>query len=120
MILDTAHKVPVPSFLELQRQAVQETQEAMRTLDRAARMLDAHGLGTAYKIPSILTRMQKVGLDIEHCKHLGMRTVLKDAETDILRDLKYRARIPVPESWKLVGIADEFDYLKEGEIYGAL
>jgi hypothetical protein len=35
----------------------------------------------------------------------------------VLRELKHRARIPVPGSWTLVGIADIHDFLKEGEIF---
>jgi RNA-dependent RNA polymerase len=120
MSLDTANKVPIKAFLELQRLAVKETRASMRTIDGAARLLELHGLGSSYKIPSIFIRLQKFGLKLERCGSLGMTTVLKVAETDILRDLKYHARIPVPESWKLVGIADEFNYLKEGEIYGSI
>lgn len=119
MILDTANKVPITAFIDLQRRAVEETRASMRSFSHAARMLETHGLGASYKIPSLFTRLQKLGLELEHSGSLGMKTVLKNAETDILRDLKYHARIPIPESWKLVGIADEFDYLKTGEIYGS-
>ncbi|KAG9124551.1 hypothetical protein FRC07_011159 [Ceratobasidium sp. 392] len=117
MILETVNRIQTDIFLWLQREAVREVQETMYTFNGAARLLEKHGLGTSFKLPSIMTRMQNMGFDLEHCYALGMKTVLKDAETDILRELKHRARIPVPESWKLVGIADEFDYLRQGEIY---
>ncbi|KAG8697843.1 hypothetical protein FRC09_007614, partial [Ceratobasidium sp. 395] len=117
MVLETVNGIQTDIFLYLQREAVREVRETMYTFDGAAKLLEKHGLGTSFKVPSIMARMQKIGLDLEHCYALGMKTVLKDAETDILRELKHRARIPVSDSWKLVGIADEFKYLKEGEIY---
>ncbi|KAG9100576.1 hypothetical protein FRC06_003955 [Ceratobasidium sp. 370] len=120
MVLETVNKVQTDIFLQLQRQAVQEVQEIMYTFGGAARLLEKHGLGTSFKLPAIMLRMQNIGLELEHCYALGMKTILKDAETDILRELKHRARIPVPDSWKLVGIADEFNYLREGEIYACV
>jgi RNA-dependent RNA polymerase len=118
MILETANKIQTDIFLLLQDNAVRDTKESMGTFHGASRLLEMHGLGASFKLPSILVRLQNIGLDLEHCYALGIKTVLKDAETDILRELKHRARIPVPDSWKLVGIADEFKYLQEGEIYG--
>jgi hypothetical protein len=35
----------------------------------------------------------------------------------ILRDLKHHARIPVPEGYTLVGVADFHGYLREGEVF---
>ncbi|QRW05216.1 RNA-dependent RNA polymerase [Ceratobasidium sp. AG-Ba] len=101
MVLETVNEIQADIFLKLQRDAVRETQESM---------YDFRGASNCSKGTSS-------GLELQHCYALGMKTVLKNAETDILRELKHRARIPVPESWKLVGIADEFDYLKQSEIY---
>ncbi|KAJ1311089.1 hypothetical protein OPQ81_009592 [Rhizoctonia solani] len=120
MILETANKVQTDIFLTLQAKAVEETRESMRYFDTAADLLEMHGLGTSFKLPSLFVRLQNVGIELQYCKTLGIKTILKDAETDILRELKHRARIPVPESWKLVGIADEFNYLEEGQIYACL
>ncbi|KAG8748541.1 hypothetical protein FRC10_003675 [Ceratobasidium sp. 414] len=120
MVLETVNKIQPDIFLRLQRQAVREVQETMYTFNGAAKLLEKHGLGASFKLPAIMIRVQNIGLELEHCYALGMKTVLKDAETDILRELKHRARIPVPDSWKLVGIADEFNYLREGEIYACV
>ncbi|RPD63036.1 hypothetical protein L227DRAFT_572890, partial [Lentinus tigrinus ALCF2SS1-6] len=40
------------------------------------------------------------------------------ATNHVLRELKHRARIPVPgnDSWTLVGIPDEYGWLKENEV----
>ncbi|POV96410.1 hypothetical protein PSHT_15155 [Puccinia striiformis] len=50
--------------------------------------------------------MQKAGLDL--------------AIIECLRDLKYRARIPLEGSYTLVGVADEESRLQEGEIYACV
>jgi len=47
-----------------------------------------------------------------------LERVLSFCANHVLRNLKYRARIPIPGSWMLVGVADEYDLLQEGEIYG--
>ncbi|CAE6419169.1 unnamed protein product [Rhizoctonia solani] len=120
MLLDTGSGVPIEVFLGLQRKAVKDTKDAMRSLSSAARALETYGLGDSYKVPSLLLRMEKIEVDLRQLESLGVMTVLKDAETDILRDLKHHARIPVPHSWKLVGIADEFDYLEPREIYACI
>ncbi|CAE6449490.1 unnamed protein product [Rhizoctonia solani] len=120
MILETANKVPADIFLSLQAQAVKETRESMRFFHTAADLLEIHGLGASFKLPSLFTRLQHIGIELEYCNTLGIKTIIKDAETDILRELKHRARIPVPESWKLVGIADEFNFLEEGQVFACL
>ncbi|CAE6521754.1 unnamed protein product [Rhizoctonia solani] len=120
MILETANKVQTDIFLALQARAVEDTRDSMRYFHTAADLLEMHGLGASFKLPSLFTRLQHIGIELEYCNTLGIKTIIKDAETDILRELKYRARIPVPESWKLVGIADEFNFLEEGQIYACL
>ncbi|CAE6506582.1 unnamed protein product [Rhizoctonia solani] len=120
MSLETANKVQTDIFLTLQAQAVKDTQDSMRQFHSAAELLEVHGLGASFKLPSLFTRLQHIGIELEYCNTLGIKTIIKDAETDILRELKHRARIPVPDSWKLVGIADEFNFLEEGTVYACL
>ncbi|CUA73903.1 hypothetical protein RSOLAG22IIIB_01424 [Rhizoctonia solani] len=120
MLLDTGSQVPASAFLDLQRRAVQETKAAMLTLKNAARTLETYGLGDSFKVPSLLLRIEKLNAEHRHIESFGLKTVLKNAEIDILRDLKHHARIPIPGSWKLVGIADEFDYLEPQQIYACV
>ncbi|CAE6470518.1 unnamed protein product [Rhizoctonia solani] len=120
MLLDTGNQIPVQAFVDLQRNAEQATKAALLTLPSAARTLETYGLGDSFKVPSLLSRLHKMEVEHRHIEPLGLRTVLKDAETDILRDLKHHARIPIPGSWKLVGIADEFDYLEPRQIYACV
>ncbi|KAG8816243.1 hypothetical protein FRC17_000392 [Serendipita sp. 399] len=121
MLLETL-KVPLQPFLDLQRAAVQDTQHAARSIESAARLLENYGLGTAYKMTSIMLQLHKLGLDLhngesDHMVIPFLRRMMAFAVNHVLRDMKYRARIPVPKAWTLVGVADEWDYLAENEIF---
>ena len=72
----------------------------------------------------INTRSRKVSIDTKFLRLI--RDVVID---DVLREVKYGARIPIPDSYLLVGIADEgvayqkagyenVFTLQEGQIYG--
>ena len=47
-------------------------------------------------------------------------TSLTYATTHVLRELKFRGRIPVPGSFTLIGVSDEWGCLHEGEIYATI
>jgi RNA-dependent RNA polymerase len=107
-------------FLELQRAAVKMTEGAIKSLDTASSLLDAHDLGTSFGLRYVFKNMAGMGADLGTQDDLWpfLEHVLKFCANHVLRDLKYRARIPIPESWTLVGVADEYDLLQEGQIYG--
>lgn len=122
MLLETLG-VPLEPFMELQGDAVKQTVAASKSMDSAATLLEKNGLGTAFHMTSVLLNLHKVGADLESTRQDGeflsfLKRSLKFAVNHVLRDLKYKARIPVPDAWTLVGVADEYDYLKEDEIYG--
>lgn len=112
-------------FMSLQQAALEDIHKAAGSLDTAARMLESHGLGTAYRLPSLFASLHKL-----RDKHAAIsqllaeddffRRVLDFAINHIRRELKYKARIPVPQSWTLVGVVDVHGYLKEGEIFAAV
>ena len=107
-------------FLELQRAAVRATEDDTESLATASSLLDAHGLGTAFSLKSVFNNMARMGADLgtEDDMWEFLEHVLNFCVNHVLRDLKYRARIPIPGSWMLVGVADEYDLLQEGQIYG--
>jgi RNA-dependent RNA polymerase len=122
MLLETLG-VPLTPFMELQQKAITDTKEALKSLESAARLLEQYGLGTAYHMTSVLLNMQRIGANLIYTDQelplmpfLGR--LLKFSVHHIFRDLKYRSRIPVEKAWTLVGVADEYDYLNEGEIFG--
>ncbi|KAJ7469306.1 RNA dependent RNA polymerase-domain-containing protein [Mycena galericulata] len=63
-----------------------------------------------------ITKMIKAGLG----EQLLLRNVLSCIKCQLLRDLKYKARVLVKDGAFLMGIADEYEVLKEGEIYCAV
>ena len=106
-------------FKKYQDKAVRETQESTESLGRAARMLESHGLGASYRLPSIILGLEKLGID-NLIDNPFYQRMLEFAVYHILRLLKNRARIPVPNAWTLVGVADVHKYLKEGEIFACV
>jgi RNA-dependent RNA polymerase len=125
MLLETLN-VPVEPIMELQNLAVRQTVDASKSLESAARLLEQNGLGTAFRMTSILLQLHKTDANLQSMRDSEqgiisfLKRLLKFAVNHVLRDLKYKARIPVPKAWTLVGVADEYGYLKENEIYGML
>lgn len=122
MLLETLG-VSLEPFMELQTDAVHAIEIADLSFKLASGLLASHGLGEAFTMAPLLEQLDELGLDPFYTDHPGgmisfLDRVFKFAKNHILRDLKYKARIPVPKAWTLVGVADEYDYLKEGEIYG--
>ncbi|GAA6030286.1 hypothetical protein JCM8097_009029 [Rhodosporidiobolus ruineniae] len=113
-------KIPTSVFLDLQDKAVESFKLARDSLQDAATMLDRVGLGTVSKLSSTFLSLSRF-LDVPASQIDPFLEVCVDvAVADALRSLKLKARIPVPGSYTLVGIADEDGYLKEGEIYACI
>jgi RNA-dependent RNA polymerase len=125
------------SFLGLQRLAVERARTIHDSISQFNDVLASHNLGSGYRLRDTMERLQKRGnLDF---KSKGRQTVSMDnpffsqlrqvAMNDVLKDIKHNARIPVPDSHHLVGVADEgpayeaagytnIFKLNESEIYG--
>lgn len=123
-------------FQELQNDAVAEARCIDESLANFRKVLDSHGLGRSYRLSYLLRRIEgdlklnlrakgrKKGID----NHF-LRQLRQVAVTDVLREIKHSARIPIPDSFLLVGVADEGPAYKaaghesvyilpEGHIYG--
>ncbi|KAJ7659552.1 RNA dependent RNA polymerase-domain-containing protein [Mycena polygramma] len=88
-------------------------------LELELRTLDAsrHPARHVYKNTFVpVTKMIKAGLG----EQLLLKNVLKCIKCQLLRDLKYKARVLVPDGAYLMGIADEYEVLEEGQIYCAI
>ncbi|KDQ20445.1 hypothetical protein BOTBODRAFT_124037 [Botryobasidium botryosum FD-172 SS1] len=124
MILDTLG-VPTHVFSRLQKIAVEDTKAAVGQLERAARLLEQHGLGTSFRLPSVMLNLYKEGFGFDENSNFTLadeflQQSLHFGVNHILRELKHRARIPVKDCWTLVGIADVHDFLEEGEIFACI
>jgi RNA-dependent RNA polymerase len=113
-------------FMQLQHDAVEDTMEATKDIGSAAQLIESFGLGSAYRLPSVLQGLRK--LDLSFGPNAGTSTIHSHFLTSVLdctvhhalRELKYHSRIPVPGSWTLVGVADIHKELGEGEIFACI
>ncbi|KAF8912009.1 RdRP-domain-containing protein [Gymnopilus junonius] len=130
--------VRVEALQELQDKAVEDAKLIDQSIDKFCDVISAHHLGVSYKLRHILTRLRdKYNMDLtSNGKTVAMdtpfwRQLRQVAMTDILRDIKHHARIPVPDSYLLVGVADEgpayeaagyenIYSLAEGQIYACI
>ncbi|KAJ7358168.1 RNA dependent RNA polymerase-domain-containing protein [Mycena albidolilacea] len=91
---------------------VENLELELQTLDKSR-----HPAKHVYKKAFIpVTTMIKAGLVDQRL----LQNVLKCIKCQLLRDLKYKARVLVPDGAYLMGIADEHDILEEGQIYCAI
>ncbi|KAL0067955.1 hypothetical protein AAF712_005124 [Marasmius tenuissimus] len=111
--------VQYETFKIFQDLAVEETKEATKSLDSASWFLQGHGLGTAFRIPSVLLSLSKLG--IRNFDDKGFyETVMEYGINHVLRLLKHRARIPVPGAYNLVGVADIHQLLPPKHIFACI
>ncbi|TFY68358.1 hypothetical protein EVJ58_g1048 [Rhodofomes roseus] len=111
--------VPYETFQTLQDDAVRDAQESTESLERSARLLEAYGLGASYRITSTMLNLHRLGVG-PLTEDIFWQQMMDFAVNHVLRELKHRARIPVPEGWTLVGAADIHGYLNEGEIFACV
>ncbi|KAI0374260.1 RdRP-domain-containing protein [Pilatotrama ljubarskyi] len=111
--------VPYAVFQTLQDDAVREVKESVDSLERSARLLEAHGLGASFRLTSSMLGLHKLGVGPLH-GDLFWEQLMDFSINHVLRELKHHARIPVPDSWTLVGVADVHGYLEEGEIFACV
>ncbi|KAH7883958.1 RdRP-domain-containing protein [Phlebopus sp. FC_14] len=114
-------------IIELQDDSIHAAQSVQTSFLDASTVLQQHGLGASFHLPSLFRNIADilhlpVGNDLEGGSFYN-DLILKGlhcAETHILRELKYRAHIGVPDSFTLLGVSDEWDCLREGEIYATV
>ncbi|KAI0762892.1 RdRP-domain-containing protein [Fomes fomentarius] len=112
--------VPQEVFQTLQDDAVRDAQASVLSLESAAHLLDTHGLGASFRLGSVMLGLYKLGVGPP--EDAFWRQMMDFAINHVLREMKYRARIPVPgpDSWTLVGVADVHGYLLEGEVFACI
>ncbi|KAF8446342.1 RNA dependent RNA polymerase-domain-containing protein [Boletus edulis BED1] len=118
-------------IIELQDRSINEAQSVQHSFMDASKVLQQHGLGTSFHLPSLLRSMSTI-LNLKMYDGTNaadesdglyndlIANALHCAETHILRELKYRAHIAVPGSFTLLGVSDEWDCLREGEIFATV
>lgn len=123
MILDHLG-VEHEAIVNAQYQVLMETSRACTiALGSLARIVYEVGLGRPFGFSRLLRHLIKGGL---HYRDLfqDSQPVTKFFErvgdavlVHIKRDMKHRARFPIPNSYTLVGVADVHKYLKPAEVF---
>lgn len=101
-------------FKNFQDEAVRKAQNSKANFKRAGHLLESSGLGTSFRLPSIMHRLHELGVPMQEDPFYDQ--LMKFAIHHVLRELKYHARIPVP-GYTLVGVADVHGWLEADEVF---
>ncbi|KDQ61150.1 hypothetical protein JAAARDRAFT_152238 [Jaapia argillacea MUCL 33604] len=124
-------------FMKLQEIAIADVKTASDSISQLRKLLDANGLGSAYRLSWVMQGLKDLGFDLSvRAKDSPLHTnflkrAMRFAINHVLRDIKHGARIPIPKSYLLPGVADEGPAyeaaghenvfkLKEGQIYACI
>jgi RNA-dependent RNA polymerase len=111
------------TFIDLQEEAKASIYLSSDSLEQFSDLLRKYSLGGKFHLAFILEQLSKLGLDFKDSnenkkKAIGgafVERLLRFSMNHSLREVKFKARIPVPKSYQLVGVADEGQaYIKEG------
>ncbi|RPD66474.1 RdRP-domain-containing protein [Lentinus tigrinus ALCF2SS1-7] len=100
-------------FVKLQDRAVTNVVTAIDTIEQTVALLKTHNIGISFGLPWILKGLGAAGMGMCEEKALGslkdtfLYSLIGYAQNHVLRDMKHSARIPIPDSYLLVGLADE-------------
>jgi len=109
------------TFMDLQEKAKASICFSANSLENFSELLKNHGLGDRFQLVFILEQLVKLGLDFKDStgkmaiRSTFIERLLRFSIHHSLREVKFKARIPVPNSYQLVGVADEGRaYIQEG------
>ncbi|KAF9265704.1 RdRP-domain-containing protein [Marasmius fiardii PR-910] len=111
------------AFVDLLNNAVADIHSVDDSLEQYHTFLRDHSLGNTFNLSWILQQLEKMDSCIGEPpsnRHVNidnpfLQQLRSVARMDVLREIKHRARIPVPKSRLLVGVADEGPaYMKAG------
>ena len=111
------------AFLDLQEDAKARISLASDSLKIFVCLLRSQSLGSKFHLAFILEQLITLGLDFrdstlenkEAIRSAFLGRLVRDSMNHSLREVKFKARIPVPRSYQLVGVADEGRaYINEG------
>ncbi|CDW99284.1 hypothetical protein [Sporisorium scitamineum] len=110
--------VPAQVFLELQNKAVESAQSARKCFKRASQLMGSFVLSDTAEMHRLFRRLDSiVGVQPDTLPADGiLNRLCTIVIAAALGDLKRKARIPV-DGCTLIGVVDEFGFLKKGEIF---
>ncbi|KAK0447465.1 RNA dependent RNA polymerase-domain-containing protein [Desarmillaria tabescens] len=104
-------------FQELQDDAVAKALTINDSMQQFSNILEEHSLGNVYRLSYIISRLSALRLDIATpgIDTPFLKELREVGKIHVLQDIKYRARILVPDSYQLIGVPDEGPaYVKAG------
>ncbi|KMP02248.1 hypothetical protein CIRG_10071 [Coccidioides immitis RMSCC 2394] len=107
--------VPPTGFVKLQSDEIERLLSVGKSASKTSQFLEESSIAKEVRVPWLIEILH--GLGFHHDQDPFLRSVVQLAIFFKMRDLKYRARIRVPEAVTLYGIMDETGYLNEGEIF---
>ncbi|KAF8259784.1 RNA dependent RNA polymerase-domain-containing protein [Lactarius quietus] len=116
------------AFIDLLEVAKAKIYMSSDSLENYTEQLKIHRMGSEYHLCFILEQLNNLGLDFRNSinkmaiERPFFESLLRYSMNHSLREVKFKARIPVPESYQLVGVADEGrayinEGLKEEDVY---
>lgn len=111
------------TFIKLQEEAKASIYLSSDSLELFSNLLVKHNLAGKFHLAYILEQLSKLGLDFKENREKKKKAIggafferlLRFSMNHSLREVKFKARIPVPKSYQLVGVADEGQaYIEEG------
>jgi RNA-dependent RNA polymerase len=109
------------TFIDLQEKAKAEIYQSSDSLEDFSGQLMKHNQGGKFRLGFIFEQLHKLGLafmdgkDKKAVENAFFGRLLRFSMNHSLREVKFKARIPVPKSYQLVGVADEGQaYINEG------
>src|ERR1700733_10825473 len=95
------------AFIDLQDAAKAETYLSQDSLTNFRRLPKSHSLGNKFHLSFILEQLHLLGLDLQNNADKRaiesglLRRLLRCSMVHVLREIKFKARIPVPNSYQL-------------------
>ena len=109
------------TFITLQEKAKASIYQSSDSLEDFSGQLIKHNQGGKFRLAFIVEQLGKLGLafkdgkDKKALEGAFFARLLRFSMNHSLREVKFKARIPVPDSYQLVGVADEGQaYINEG------
>ncbi|QRW04034.1 RNA-dependent RNA polymerase [Ceratobasidium sp. AG-Ba] len=97
-------------FEEMMERTLKETIDGMQSFEGAKKLLLRNRLGGAFRLSDTFDRLSRLQLEPNQAgvRTKGLDKLLNGALYHIKVGLKHKARIPVPESYTLVGLVSNF------------
>jgi RNA-dependent RNA polymerase len=86
-------------------------------MERLQGVCDKSSSGHLYRLSELISALVKIGIGIEKVAGSFLWNVLQRLQRKEFQLAKFEAKMPIPGSYKVLGVCDEYRVLDEGEVY---